>query len=73
MNSAFSSWQEFWAMGGYAFYVWLAVAFTIIPLIFLIIHIRWQHKALLREVSRQQARERRIAAAQDKETRRVTP
>ena len=26
MTTAFASWSDFFAMGGYAFYVWLAVA-----------------------------------------------
>ncbi len=33
MNAAFSSWQAFFAMGGYAFYVWLAVAATLLSLL----------------------------------------
>ena len=28
MTPAFASWNEFFAMGGYAFFVWLAVAMT---------------------------------------------
>ena len=32
MNAAFSSWPAFLAMGGYAFYVWLAVAVTLLSL-----------------------------------------
>mgnify|MGYP006985872582 CR=1 FL=1 len=28
MRPAFSSWYDFFAMGGYGFYVWLAVCFT---------------------------------------------
>ncbi|VDZ75771.1 ABC family protein [Salmonella bongori] len=32
VSPAFSSWSEFFAMGGYAFFVWLAVAMTVVPL-----------------------------------------
>ncbi|EAZ4762060.1 heme exporter protein CcmD, partial [Salmonella enterica] len=32
MRTAFSSWSDFFAMGGYAFFVWLAVAMTVAPL-----------------------------------------
>ncbi len=64
MLLAFNSWQDFWAMGGYAFYVWLAVAATIIALFGLVVHTLWQRRALLAEVRRQQSRERRIRAAQ---------
>lgn len=64
MHSAFASWHDFWLMGGYAFYVWLAVAFTLIPLLILVAHTRWRRKTLLRDIRRQQASARRIAAAQ---------
>lgn len=47
MTSAFHSWSDFWQMGGYAFYVWLAVAVTVIALLILFIHTRWQRRALL--------------------------
>ncbi|MDF7680388.1 heme exporter protein CcmD [Enterobacteriaceae bacterium ESL0689] len=63
MSSAFSSWHEFWLMGGYAFYVWLAVIFTLCPLLALVIHTRRQQKRLLREIRRQQDNARRISAA----------
>lgn len=63
MNSAFASWHDFWLMGGYAFYVWLAVAFTLAPLLALVLHTRLQRKALLRAIRRQQASARRVAAA----------
>ena len=33
MTPAFASWNEFFAMGGYAFFVWLAVVMTVIPLV----------------------------------------
>lgn len=64
MNAAFSSWQAFFAMGGYAFYVWLAVAATLLSLLGLLIHTLWQRKQLLAEVSRQESRERRIRQSQ---------
>lgn len=64
MNTAFSSWAAFFAMGGYAFYVWLAVAATLLPLLGLLIHTLWQRKYLLDEVSRQASRERRIRQSQ---------
>lgn len=64
MTTAFASWSEFFAMGGYAFYVWLAVALSVIPLAVLVIHTVTQHHAILRDVSRQRAREARLRAAQ---------
>jgi heme exporter protein D len=63
MSRAFANWADFFAMGGYAFYVWLAVALTVIPLLALVIHTRLQQRAILRGVERQKAREQRIRAA----------
>lgn len=63
MKAAFNSWSDFFAMGGYAFYVWLAVAMTIATLALLAGHTLWQRRTLLAQVRRQQARERRIRAA----------
>ncbi|MGL5602320.1 MAG: heme exporter protein CcmD [Silvania sp.] len=67
MNSAFASWSEFFAMGGYAFYVWLAVAMTVIPLAILVAHTAQQHRAILRGIAQQRARESRMRAAQAQE------
>jgi len=64
MKSAFLNWSDFFAMGGYAFFVWLAVAMTFIPLLLLVVHTRMQRHTILNSVSRQQAREKRIQAAQ---------
>lgn len=60
MNAAFSSWQAFFDMGGYAFYVWLSVAATLISLIGLVVHTLWQRRQILADVRRRQAREKRI-------------
>ncbi|MGE4386492.1 MAG: heme exporter protein CcmD [Citrobacter sp.] len=64
MTTAFASWSDFFAMGGYAFYVWLAVALLVIPLAVLVIPNVTQHRAILRDVSRQRASEARLRAAQ---------
>lgn len=37
MTPAFASRNEFFAMGGYAFFVWLAVVMTVIPLVVLVV------------------------------------
>lgn len=66
MSSAFSSWHDFFAMGGYAFYVWLSVAATLISLIALVVHTCVQHRLILGEVRRRQAREKRIIQSQSK-------
>ncbi|EBW9546981.1 heme exporter protein CcmD [Salmonella enterica subsp. enterica serovar Mississippi] len=61
MSPAFSSWSDFFAMGGYAFFVWLAVAMTVAPLV---LHTVLQRRAILRGVAQQRAREARMRAAQ---------
>lgn len=66
MTPAFSSWQAFFAMGGYAFYVWLAVACTLIPLAALVVHTCWQRRRLLANIRQRQAREQRIRAVKEK-------
>ncbi|CNE53399.1 heme exporter protein CcmD [Yersinia enterocolitica] len=63
MNPAFNSWAAFFAMGGYAFYVWLAIVATVLSLLGLWIHTAWQHKQLLADIQRREAREQRIRQA----------
>ncbi|AHF74437.1 Cytochrome c-type biogenesis protein CcmD interacts with CcmCE [Candidatus Sodalis pierantonius str. SOPE] len=58
MNAAFSSWPAFLVMGGYAFYVWLAVAVTLLSLAALLGHTLVAR--LLRAIRRQQARAERM-------------
>lgn len=67
MTPAFQSFSAFWAMGGYAFYVWLSVGMTLLALLALVIHTRWQRRAILADVRRHQARERRIRAAREQQ------
>ncbi|POU73610.1 heme exporter protein CcmD [Leclercia sp. LSNIH6] len=57
MNSAFASWADFFAMGGYALYVWLSVAFTLGPLALLALESWRQHRRLMRAIAREQRRE----------------
>lgn len=63
MNSAFASWDDFFVMGGYAFYVWLAVIMTLLPLAILALQSWYQHRAILRALAEQQIREIRIREA----------
>lgn len=67
MSPAFPSWHDFFAMGGYAFYVWLSVAVTLISLIVLVVHTVVQHRQILNDVRRRQAREKRISQSQSKQ------
>lgn len=66
MTPAFSSWQAFFQMGGYAFYVWLAVACTLIALGVLVLHTVLQRRSLLNDIRQRQGRERRIQAARQR-------
>jgi heme exporter protein D len=70
MNSAFDSWQAFFAMGGYAFYVWLAVIATLVSLLGLLVHTWWQHQQLLGEVRRRGARQQRMRQPEHVDLRR---
>lgn len=63
MNSAFASWADFFAMGGYALYVWLSVAFTLGPLALLALDSWLQHRQLKRDIAREQRRKRHESAA----------
>lgn len=47
-------------MGGYALYVWLAVAMSVIPLVVLVVHSTLQHRAILRGVARSSGREKHV-------------
>lgn len=64
MNTAFSSWSAFFAMGGYAFYVWFAVGVTLFSLAGLLLYTGWQRKQLLAAIRRQLLRDQRILQAQ---------
>lgn len=67
MMPAFSSLSAFFAMGGYAFYVWLAVICTLVPLGGLLLHTLLQRRRLLAEIRQRQSRERRIRSAKMKQ------
>jgi heme exporter protein D len=56
MNTAFSSFAAFFAMGGYAFYVWLAVIVTFSSLLSLWLYTLWQHRQLLADLQRRKKR-----------------
>ncbi|KAA8996938.1 heme exporter protein CcmD [Affinibrenneria salicis] len=59
MTPAFSSWQAFCLMGGYAGYVWPALLLAVCALFGLFLHTRWQRRSLLRGIARRRRRERR--------------
>ncbi|MCS3434014.1 heme exporter protein CcmD [Klebsiella sp. BIGb0407] len=58
MTSAFTTWSDFFAMGRYGFYVWLAVAMTLIPIVILVIDSAMRHRIILRNIARRRNRNR---------------
>ncbi|RLR17242.1 heme exporter protein CcmD [Sodalis-like symbiont of Bactericera trigonica] len=60
MNPAFYSWPAFLAMDGYAFYVWLAVAATLLSLVILMAQTLVARRQQLNAIRRQQARAARL-------------
>lgn len=63
----FASFSDFMAMGGYAFYVWLAYGFAALGMVGIVISTRLKTRALLGELRNKQAREVRRKAAQQME------
>ena len=49
------SWSEFWAMGGYAVYVWGSVGVTALLMVVEVWQARWAHRLVLRQVKTEQA------------------
>lgn len=66
MTPAFASGMNF-RNGRLRLFVWLAVVMTVIPLVVLVVHSVMQHRAILRGVAQQRAREARLRAAQQQE------
>lgn len=59
----FESWSEFWAMGGYGFYVWLSFGVTFLALLILVIDSINSKKSALAQVLTESDRKARIKAA----------
>jgi len=57
---AFSSWAEFWAMGGYGFYVWLSFGTTLLLLLALGWISQREHQQLKQQIRSKVAREQRV-------------
>ncbi|WP_031432354.1 heme exporter protein CcmD [Methylomarinum vadi] len=50
------NWQEFFAMGGYAFYVWTSYGICLVVLLANLVVPLWQRKQLLRQLALKQKR-----------------
>ena len=64
---AFNSMSEFFAMGGYGFYVWLSYGITLLALIILVVTSMAKKKKILKNVEQRLSREQRIKKAQNME------
>jgi heme exporter protein D len=64
---AFSSIADFFAMGGYGFYVWLAYGISFLSLAILIINTVSKRKQILNNVNKRVARGHRIRQAKNME------
>ena len=49
------SWSQFWAMGGYAVYVWGSVGVTALLMALEVLQARWAHRAVLIQLKAEQA------------------
>jgi heme exporter protein D len=49
------SWSQFWAMGGYAVYVWGSVGVTALLMVLEVWQARWAHRAVLKQLKTEQA------------------
>jgi len=49
------SWSQFWAMGGYAVYVWGSVGVTALLMALEVWQARWAHRAVLKQLKTEQA------------------
>lgn len=62
---AFNSFADFFAMGGYGFYVWLAYGISLACLILLILNTLVTRKKIIKVVTERIAREQRIKKAKN--------
>jgi heme exporter protein D len=64
---AFNSFADFWAMGGYGFYVWLAYGVTLLSLLILILNTLAKKRNILKSVNQRIKRAQRINKAKNME------
>ncbi|MDP8101568.1 heme exporter protein CcmD [Phocoenobacter atlanticus] len=55
----FQSWSDFFNMGGYGFYIWLAYGISFVALLGLAIQGMMSKKSLIKEIQREQQRKKR--------------
>ncbi|WP_373603854.1 heme exporter protein CcmD [Aggregatibacter sp. HMT-949] len=62
----FQTWNDFFNMGGYGFYVWLSYGISLVAIVALIVQTIKQHKTVLQSVLREAQREVRLQQADNK-------
>ena len=62
----FQTWNDFFNMGGYGFYVWLSYGISLVAIVALIVQSIKQHKTVLQSVLREAQREVRLQQADNK-------
>ena len=62
----FQTWNDFFNMGGYGFYVWLSYGTSLVATVALIIQTIKQHRTVLQSVLREAQREVRLQQADNK-------
>lgn len=62
----FQTWNDFFNMGGYGFYVWLSYGISLMAIVALIVQTVKQHKTVLQSVLREAQREVRLQQADNK-------
>lgn len=58
------NWSEFFAMGGYAFYVWTSWGLTVVVLVWLYLQPKITHRKLKRDIRRQIMRKQRMQSTE---------
>ncbi|RVT49208.1 heme exporter protein CcmD [Rheinheimera sediminis] len=64
---AFTSWADFWQMGGYALFVWLSFGTTYALLLGLWWYSKRQHHSIQQQIRAKAAREQRVRQHQERE------
>ena len=59
----FDSWQQFFAMGGYGFYVWLCFGFTFGCILLLVLATHRQKRSIRQQIIQREARLLRLQQA----------
>lgn len=66
----FESFSDFLHMGGYAFYVWISFAVTLVVMLGIVIESKISHGKLIQQIIDEQDRKKRIKNAMEKQASR---